>query len=105
MRFPEDEAFDVGSDTRTGVATVLELATGLALFVVPSLVGRLLFGQEFTGIVVSVAYLLGIAVIALGVCCWPGSTALCGMLTARSPRFIFFTLQSVANRWGLCYGQ
>jgi hypothetical protein len=24
---------------------------------------------------------LGIALLALGVCCWPGSTALCGMLT------------------------
>jgi hypothetical protein len=28
-----------------------------------------------------VARVLGISLIALGVACWPGSTALCGMLT------------------------
>jgi hypothetical protein len=63
------------------VAAVLEVATGMALLIVPSLVGRLLFGEEFTGIVIPVARVLGIALLALGVCCWPGSTALCGMLT------------------------
>jgi len=63
------------------VAAVLEVATGMALLIVPSLVGRLLFGEELTGIVIPVARVLGIALLALGVCCWPGSTALCGMLT------------------------
>jgi len=63
------------------VAAVLEAATGLALIIVPSLVGRLLFGEELTGIVIPVARVLGIALLALGVGCWPGSTALCGMLT------------------------
>jgi hypothetical protein len=63
------------------VAAVAEVATGMALLVVPSLVVRLLFGEELTGIVIPVARVLGIALIALGVCCWPGSTALCGMLT------------------------
>jgi hypothetical protein len=63
------------------VAAVLEVATGVALLIVPSLVGRLLFGEEFTGIVIPVARVLGIALLGLGVGCWPGSTALCGMLT------------------------
>jgi len=63
------------------IAAVLEAATGVALLIVPSLVGRLLFGEEFTGIVIPVARVLGIALLALGLCCWPGSTALCGMLT------------------------
>jgi len=63
------------------VAAVLEVATGMALLIVPSLVGRLLFGEELTGIVIPVARVLGIALLALGVGCWPGSTALCGMLT------------------------
>ena len=63
------------------IAAVLEVATGVALLIVPSLVGRLLFGEEFTGIVIPVARVLGIALLALGVGCWPGSTALCGMLT------------------------
>jgi len=63
------------------VAALVEVATGMALLIVPSLVGRLLFGEELTGIVIPVARVLGIALLALGVGCWPGSTALCGMLT------------------------
>ena len=69
------------------IAAVLEVATGVALLIVPSLVGRLLFGAEFTGIVIAVARVLGIAFLALGVCCWPGSSAVCGMVVA--PIFAF----------------
>jgi hypothetical protein len=63
------------------LTAIIEAATGLALIIVPSLVGQLLFGAELTGIVIPVARVLGGALLALGVCCWPGSTALCGMLT------------------------
>jgi hypothetical protein len=63
------------------VAAVAEVATGLALIVVPSLVVRLLLGAELTGASIPIARVTGIALLALGVCCWPGSTALCGMLT------------------------
>jgi hypothetical protein len=63
------------------LAAVLEVAMGMALLIVPSLGGRLLFGEDLTGIVIPVAHVLGIALLALGVCCWPGSTALFGMLT------------------------
>jgi len=62
------------------LAAVSEAATGLALLIVPSLVGQLLLGAELTGIAVTVARVLGIALIALGVACWPG-TPLAGMLT------------------------
>jgi len=51
------------------------------LLIVPSLVGRLLLGPELTGVAVPVARVLGIALIALSVACWPGRTPLCGMLT------------------------
>jgi hypothetical protein len=61
-------------------AAVAEAATGLALLIVPSLVGRMLFGEELTGIAIPVARVAGIALIALGVTCWPGP-ALAGMLT------------------------
>jgi hypothetical protein len=60
-------------------AAVAEAATGMALLIVPSLVGRLLFGEELTGIAVPVARVTGIALIALGVTCWPGPP-LVGML-------------------------
>jgi hypothetical protein len=63
------------------LAAVSEAATGLALLIVPSLVGRLLLGQELAGVAIPVARVLGIALIALGVACWPGRLALCGMLT------------------------
>ena len=53
---------------------------GLALLIVPSLVGRLLLGEELTGVAMTVARVAGIALIALGVACWPG-TPLVGMLT------------------------
>lgn len=83
----EDETFDIGLDTRSKTmkavlvfAAVSEAATGAALLVVPSLVGQLLFGVELTGIAMTVARVTGIALIALGVACWPG-TPLVGMLT------------------------
>jgi hypothetical protein len=62
------------------IAAVAEAATGLALLIVPSLVGLLLLGEELTGVALPVARVTGIALIALGVACWPG-TPLVGMLT------------------------
>ena len=62
------------------LAAVSEAATGLALVIVPSLVGRLLLGEELTGVAIPVARVLGIALIALGVACWPGTPRV-GMLT------------------------
>jgi hypothetical protein len=61
------------------LAAVGEAGTGLALLIVPSLVGRLLLGEELTGIAIPVARVAGIALIALGIACWPG-TPLVGML-------------------------
>ena len=60
-------------------AAVGEAATGVALLIVPSLIVRLLLGEELTGIAIPVARVAGIALIALGVACWPG-TPLAGML-------------------------
>ena len=62
------------------VAALGEAATGVALLIVPSLVGRLLLGEELSGVAIPVARVLGIALIALGAACWPG-TPLIGMLT------------------------
>ena len=61
------------------LAAVSEAATGLALLVLPSLVGLLLLGEELTGVAIPVARVAGIALIALGVACWPGPP-LVGML-------------------------
>src|SRR5271165_1040924 len=60
-------------------AGVAEAATGLALLIVPSLVGQLLLGEELIGIAIPVGRVAGIALIALGIACWPGPP-LVGML-------------------------
>jgi hypothetical protein len=62
------------------LAAVGEIATGLALLIAPSLVVRLLLGEGLTGVAIPVARVAGIALIALGIACWPG-TPLIGMLT------------------------
>ena len=62
------------------LAAVGEGATGLALLIVPSLVGQLLLGADLTGIAAIVARVAGIALISLSIACWPG-TPLIGMLT------------------------
>ena len=56
-----------------------EAATGLALLIAPSLVGQLLLGEQLTGIAIPVGHVAGIALIALGIACWPGPPLL-GML-------------------------
>ena len=61
-------------------AAVGEVSTGLALLIVPGLVGRLLLGEELTGIAIQVAGVAGIALLGLGIACWPG-TPRAGMLT------------------------
>jgi hypothetical protein len=61
-------------------AAVAETVTGLALLIAPSLIGQLLFGHEFTGVTVPAARVTGIALIGLGLACWPGPP-LVGMLT------------------------
>jgi hypothetical protein len=61
-------------------AAVAEIGTGLALLIVPSLVGQFLLGEELTGSALPVARVTGIALIALGVACWPGPPR-AGMLT------------------------
>ena len=60
-------------------AAVAEAATGLALVIWPSLVGELLLGETLAGAAASVARVAGIALIGLGLACWPGPPRL-GML-------------------------
>jgi hypothetical protein len=54
------------------LAAVAEFMTGLALLLVPSLVGWLLFDQELAGLAAVAARVAGIALISLGIACWPG---------------------------------
>jgi hypothetical protein len=49
------------------LAAVAEAATGLALLILPSRVGKSLLGVELTGVTVPVARVAGIALIGLNV--------------------------------------
>ena len=71
------------------LAAVAEAATGLALLLVPSLVGQLLLGAGLTGVAATVARVTGIALIALSVACWPG-TPLLGMAIYSAAIALYF---------------
>jgi hypothetical protein len=77
-------------------AAVGEAATGAALLIVPSLVGWLLLGEELTGIAIPVARVAGIALIALGVACWPGPPRV-GMLTYSAAVTLYLTYLGFAG--------
>src|SRR5208283_221439 len=79
----------------TGVA---EAATGVALMVAPVLVGRLLLGAELAGVSVVVARVAGIALLALGVGCWPGP-ALLGMLTYSTLATVYLAYLALGGKW------
>jgi hypothetical protein len=79
------------------VTAALEAATGAALLIVPSVVGRLLLGEELTGVAVPVARVTGIALIALGVACWPNCTALCGMLAYSAAVMLYLAYVGFAG--------
>ena len=77
-------------------AAVGEASTGVALLIIPSLVGQLLFNAVLTGIAIIVARVAGIALIALGVACWPG-TPLTGMLTYSAAVTLYLTYVGFAG--------
>jgi len=81
------------------LAALGEIATGLALLIVPLLVGRLLLGAELIGVAVVVARVAGIALLALGVACLPGRTALCGMLTYNALGTVYFAWLAIGGEW------
>ena len=66
------------------LSAAAEAGTGLLLLAWPPIVVRLLFGAEISGAGFIMSRIAGIALIGLGVSCWPGDTAfqpLNGMLT------------------------
>ena len=78
------------------IAAVGEIATGLALLVVPSLVGQLLLGEGLAGVALPVARVAGIALISLGIACWPG-LPLIGMLTYSAAVALYLAYLGVAG--------
>jgi hypothetical protein len=70
------------------VAAVVEVGTGLVLMIDPAFVGALLLGADVSGTATLLGRCFGVALLALGLACWPNpkraessSPALRAMLT------------------------
>ena len=64
-------------------SSIVEMGTGVALVFGPALVAELLLGEALSAQGIAVARVAGIALLALGLACWPaadGSAAFRGML-------------------------
>lgn len=52
-------------------ASIIELLTGVMLFIYPEIVIRLLFDASIVGTGIIVSRIAGASLIALGIACWP----------------------------------
>ena len=73
------------------VAAAAEAATGLALTLVPQMVVQLLFGTQVAGAGVAAARVAGVALVALGIACWPEAGA-SGAGRARPAMLVYSAL-------------
>jgi hypothetical protein len=55
------------------LSATIEVATGAALIAVPGLVAHVLLGAGLSDSGIAVARLAGIALLCLGLACWPGA--------------------------------
>ena len=76
--------------TVLALAAAAEGATGLVLFAYPPIVIRLLLGAEIGGAGELVSRVLGIALIGLGVACWPSRST-------RQPLYAMLTYGVLAT--------
>jgi hypothetical protein len=53
------------------LSAAIEATTGLSIIALPGVVGHLLLGAELTDSGIAVARLAGIALLCLGLACWP----------------------------------
>lgn len=85
------------------LAAAIEVATGLALIVAPSFVGRLLLSVELIGVSIPVARVAGIGLLSLGLACWPAREsprrALCAMLTYDLLVTLYLLYLGIRGEW------
>ncbi len=78
------------------LAAIGEIATGVALLFVPRFVASLLLGEALDGNALTVARVAGMALIGLGIACWPGPPIL-GMLTYSAAVAVFLAYLGLAG--------
>ena len=86
------------------LAAVIEAATGLVLLVYPPIVVSLLFGVAIEGAGVTMSRLAGMALLALGVACWPDNQAyraLYGMLTFGTLAMLYLAYIGMVGASGI----
>ncbi len=95
--------FDRAMNKLLAFAAIVEIATGIALIVVPSLVARLLLGAELSGGAVAVGRVAGIGLLSLGLACWPGKEAapgpFLGMATYNNLVTLYFLYIGIRGEW------
>lgn len=76
------------------LAVITEVGTGLALLFVPGLLGDWLIGIAATDLTNVFARCFGLALLALGIACWPGASstgAVRGMLFYNAAIVLYLT--------------
>jgi len=90
-------------------ASLTEIGTGLAVIVAPNIVVTLLLAGDVSGVGIAVARCFGVALLALGLACWParqqaasGSAAVRAMLVYNALIAMFLVyLYTVAHVRGV----
>jgi Ca2+/Na+ antiporter len=73
-------------------AAVVEAGTGLVLMIDPAIVVALLLNEEASGVGIVLGRCFGIALLALGVACWPGRQRIESSLPALRAMLIYNVL-------------
>jgi Ca2+/Na+ antiporter len=88
-------------------AAFVEIGTGLALMIDPAMVVVLLVGVDVSGVGILLGRCFGIAMLALGVACWPSgqraevrSSAFRGMLTYNFLIALYLAFLGTVRRLG-----
>jgi O-antigen/teichoic acid export membrane protein len=88
------------------LTAIIEAATGLALMAVPSVVVRLLLGDEISGASIPLGRVAGLGLLSLGMACWPGcdatgntAPALRAMLTYNSLVTLYLLCLGIGGQW------
>ena len=77
------------------LAAVAEAGTGVILLAYPPIVVRLLFGAEISGAGAMMSRLAGVALIGLGVACWPAFQPVSGMLAYSTLAMLYLIVIGV----------
>jgi hypothetical protein len=82
-----------------GVAALVEAVTGALLMIDPAIVARLLLGDTLSGTGTAVGRIAGLALLALGLACWPQRQRACATRPAVFALFTYNLLITAYLAW------